>query len=109
MLDCLGLGRVNQYLTDGKAMLYHAHMTTPFEKACEILGASKLAHILGVSPQAVSDWRKAKRAIPLERCAQIEKATGVAVTCEELRPDKREFWAYMRLPGSNPVSRDIDS
>ena len=76
-------------------------MTTPFEKACEILGASKLAQILNVSPQAVSDWRKAKRAIPLERCAQIEKATGEAVTCEELRPDKREFWEYMRLSKAN--------
>jgi DNA-binding transcriptional regulator YdaS (Cro superfamily) len=77
-------------------------MTTPFEKACEIVGASKLAQILNVSPQAVSDWRKQKRAIPIERCAQIEMATQVAVTCEQLRPDKSDFWAYMRLPGSNP-------
>lgn len=84
-------------------MPYTSAMTTPFEKACEILGASKLAQILDVSPQAVSDWRKSKRAIPLERCAQIEKATGVAVTCEELRPDKRDFWAYMRTPGANPA------
>lgn len=61
-------------------MPYTVPMTTPFEKACEILGASKLTQILDVSPQAVSDWRKSKRVIPLERCAQIEKATGVAVT-----------------------------
>ncbi|MBY0241882.1 MAG: helix-turn-helix domain-containing protein [Burkholderiaceae bacterium] len=77
-------------------------MNTPFQKACDIVGAAKLAQILGVSPQAISEWRKAKRPIPLERCAQIEEATKVAVTCEELRPDKQEFWAYLRLPGSNP-------
>lgn len=77
-------------------------MTTPFEKACEIVGASKLAQILNVSPQAISDWRIGKRPIPIERCAQIEEATGIKVTCEELRPDKHDFWAYMRIPESNP-------
>ncbi|MDT4679101.1 transcriptional regulator, partial [Escherichia coli] len=29
-----------------------------------------------------------------ERCPAIEKATGGAVTCEELRPDID--WAYLR-------------
>jgi DNA-binding transcriptional regulator YdaS (Cro superfamily) len=77
-------------------------MTTPFEKACDLVGAAKLARLLSVSPQAISEWRKGKRLIPIERCAQIEEATDVAITCEELRPDKADFWEYMRLPGSNP-------
>jgi DNA-binding transcriptional regulator YdaS (Cro superfamily) len=77
-------------------------MNIPFHRACEIVGTAKLAMLLEVSPQAISEWRKGKRPIPLERCAQIEKATAVAVTCEELRPDKADFWAYLRLPGSNP-------
>ena len=77
-------------------------MNTPFQRACDLVGAAKLAELLDVSPQAVSDWRKAKRPVPLDRCAQIEAATGVAVTCEELRPDKHAFWEYMRQPGSNP-------
>jgi DNA-binding transcriptional regulator YdaS (Cro superfamily) len=77
-------------------------MNTPFQKACELVGAAKLAQILGVTPQSISQWRTKDRPIPLDRCAQIEKATDVAVTCEELRPDKHEFWEYMRRPNSNP-------
>ena len=34
------------------------------------------------------------RPIPAERCPEIEKATGGAVRCEELRPDVD--WAYLR-------------
>lgn len=77
-------------------------MNIPFQKACEIVGATKLAQILGVTPQSISQWGAGKRPIPLDRCAQIEEATTMAVTCEELRPDKHEFWEYMRLPASNP-------
>lgn len=83
-------------------------MTTPFEKACEIVGASKLAQIMGVSPQAISDWRNGKRSIPIERCAQVEEATHIAVTCEQLRPDKAAFWEYMRRPESNPAASFTD-
>jgi DNA-binding transcriptional regulator YdaS (Cro superfamily) len=81
-------------------------MNTPFQKACDIVGAANLARILDVSPQAISEWRKGKRLIPLERCAQIEKATDVAVTCQDLRPDKSGFWEYLRQPGSNPPPSD---
>jgi DNA-binding transcriptional regulator YdaS (Cro superfamily) len=77
-------------------------MNTPFSKACEIVGAKQLAEILGVTPQAISDWKNGKRQIPIDRCAQIEAATNVKVCCQELRPDKGDFWEYMRKPGSNP-------
>lgn len=77
-------------------------MNTPFAKACELVGAHRLAEILGVTPQAISDWKNGKRPIPIVRCAQIEAATNVEVCCEELRPDEREFWSYMRKPKSNP-------
>jgi DNA-binding transcriptional regulator YdaS (Cro superfamily) len=77
-------------------------MNTSLQKACDLVGAVKLAALIGVTPQAISDWKNGKRPIPLDRCAQIESATNIAVCCEELRPDKRDFWAYMRKPGANP-------
>jgi DNA-binding transcriptional regulator YdaS (Cro superfamily) len=77
-------------------------MNTPFQKACDLVGAAKLAALLGVTPQAISDWKNGKRQIPIERCAQIESATNVEVSCEDLRPDKHDFWEYMRTPKANP-------
>lgn len=44
-------------------------------------GGTALAGIIGVSPSAVSQWRRA----PAERVLQIEAASGVPK--EELRPD----------------------
>lgn len=79
-----------------KVMLYCFQMNTPFEKACELVGAANMARILGVSPQAVNGWKKKKRPIPLDRCVQIEQATEKKVTCEQLRPDKSDYWAYLR-------------
>jgi DNA-binding transcriptional regulator YdaS (Cro superfamily) len=38
--------------------------------------------------------------VPAERCPQIERATDGAVTCEELRPDLAEHWAYLRGTGA---------
>lgn len=84
MLDC------------GKVMLYASGMNTPIEKACDKIGAANLARIIGVSPQAINEWKNGGRPIPLDRCVQIEQATNRAVTCEQLRPDKAEYWAYLR-------------
>ena len=55
-----------------------------------------MAKCLEVTPAMVNQWVKGLRPIPLDRCAQIEKATGGAVTCEALRPDKAEYFGYMR-------------
>lgn len=58
------------------------------------------AKLLGVSQPTVSDWVRGKenggKAIPEDRCRQIERATGGVVTCEEMRPDLVEEFAYMR-------------
>lgn len=55
-----------------------------------------LARALDVSPPLIYQWRTGIRQVPAERCPQIEKATNGAVTCEELRPDLAEHWAYLR-------------
>ena len=62
--------------------------------------ASELAKLLDVTPAVVSQWRNGVRQVPAERCPDIEQATGGAVTCEELRPDLADKWAYLR--GSKP-------
>lgn len=55
---------------------------------------------LGVSQPTLSDWARGKdrggKEIPLERCDQIERESLGAVTCEEMRPDKVAYFAYMR-------------
>ena len=57
------------------------------EKAIERAGGLKrFADSLGVSPQVVVNWRKRKN-VPVDRCGAIEKATGGAITREQLRPD----------------------
>jgi DNA-binding transcriptional regulator YdaS (Cro superfamily) len=61
----------------------------PLLRAAEAVGSfSELARIVGVSRQALLNWRK--RQIPLERCPLIERATRGTrkpVSREELRPD----------------------
>jgi DNA-binding transcriptional regulator YdaS (Cro superfamily) len=47
--------------------------------------ASSLARKLGVSPQAVLQWRHKR--LPIARCAAVETATEGAVQCEQLRED----------------------
>lgn len=56
--------------------------------------AKQLASDLGVPPPLISQWRTGARPVPAERCPAIEKATGGAVTCEELRPDVD--WGFLR-------------
>lgn len=62
------------------------HEKTPLEKAADAVGgASQLAALLGVTPQAVSNWKSSS--VPVERCWEIEAACGGAVTRRDLRPD----------------------
>jgi DNA-binding transcriptional regulator YdaS (Cro superfamily) len=59
-------------------------------------GVSAAARALGVSRQLVQGWRDPDRrfATPAEHCPAIERATGGAVRCEELRPDVE--WSVLR-------------
>lgn len=66
------------------------------DAACRQIGTqADLARRLGVTPQAVAQWRSDDR-IPVERCIQIEELTAGKVLCEQLRPDVN--WAVLRSP-----------
>ena len=66
------------------------------EIAIEAIGSqSKLAKALNCTPQVVHNWLQ-RRNIPAERCIDIERASGGVVTCEQLRPDLADKWAYLR-------------
>jgi DNA-binding transcriptional regulator YdaS (Cro superfamily) len=62
----------------------------------ETESASSLASRIGVAPALISQWKHGVRQVPAERCPDIERATAGQVTCEELRPDLAEQWAYLR-------------
>jgi len=69
---------------------------SPIEKAVELSGgATRLASLLGVSLQRLSNW--GERGVPSGYCHAIELATGGRVTVEELRPDLP--WGRMPDPG----------
>jgi len=55
---------------------------------------SPMARAIGVSAVIISQWKTGARQVPAERCPAIERATGGAVRCEDLRPDVD--WAYLR-------------
>ncbi len=48
---------------------------------------SELCRLIVAHAPDLSRWRDGTRPVPQDRCPAIEKATGGAVTCEELRPD----------------------
>lgn len=65
-------------------------------RAVKVLGSAvTLAGHLGVTAAAVGVWKNGKGRVPAERCPQIERATGGAVRCEELRPDVA--WDVLRM------------
>ncbi|MDR1661234.1 MAG: helix-turn-helix domain-containing protein [Azoarcus sp.] len=61
---------------------------------------SKLAQKLGISEPVVSTWSTGRRKVPAARCPDIERYTGGAVTCEDLRPDVD--WSYLRSTAKRP-------
>jgi DNA-binding transcriptional regulator YdaS (Cro superfamily) len=71
---------------------------TPLERACDCAGsAAKLAGLIGVSQQTLSNWKD--RGVPIERCVSIESATGGEVTRKELRPDDwQAIWPELAEP-----------
>ena len=67
---------------------------SPLQKAIDLAGSQvALARKIGCSQQVVNNWLRRKR-VPPFGCISIERATGV--TCEELRPDLADYWAYLR-------------
>jgi DNA-binding transcriptional regulator YdaS (Cro superfamily) len=64
------------------------------ERAVQIAGGqAALARTLDVTPQAVHQWARGVRQVPIERAQQIERATGGLVPARELRPDLAEIFA----------------
>lgn len=62
-------------------------------------GQAALASICGVTSQAVSQWVRGIRPIPVERCAVIERATNGVVTRRDLRPDDWHLiWPELATP-----------
>lgn len=56
------------------------------DRAIRAVGSGRdLAKVLGVSPMAVSQWKK--RGIPVERVLAVVRATDGVVQAHELRPD----------------------
>lgn len=83
---------------------------TPLERACDCVGsAAKLAGLIGVSQQTLSNWKE--RGVPIERCLAIERATDSEVTRKDLRPDDFELiWPDLSEPAapSTPSRRSTD-
>lgn len=70
-------------------------MTHPIDRAVQIVGSqSALAASLGITKAAVWQWKEDGRKVPAEHCPSIERLTGGAVRCEDLRPDVN--WAVLR-------------
>lgn len=56
------------------------------DRAIRAVGCGRdLAKTLGVSPMAVSQWKK--RGVPVERVHAVVRASNGAVQAHELRPD----------------------
>lgn len=70
--------------------------TQPLDIAINLLGGVvACAAAVGVGNyQTVQQWGRNR--VPAKYCPILEKATNGQVTCEELRPDLAEQWAYLR-------------
>jgi DNA-binding transcriptional regulator YdaS (Cro superfamily) len=66
----------------------------PITTAASILGSQELlARCLGVKQPTISEWARQERPIPIERCVDIERATGRKVMRWHLRPnDWHRIW-----------------
>jgi DNA-binding transcriptional regulator YdaS (Cro superfamily) len=85
------------FLSNSSAIVTKMEKISPIKRACDAVGGqSRLAATLSITPAAVHQWVRGIRRVPTDRCADIEKATEGAVTCEELRPDKLEYWMFLR-------------
>lgn len=48
-----------------------------------------------------------KKQVPLEHCPGIQAFTAGEVTCEELRPDKVEYFALIRAQGVDAAASQV--
>jgi len=63
-------------------------MNETMQRAADACGGqAKLARLIGVTNPTVNQWVRGSRPVPIERCPDIERATGGAVTRRDLRPD----------------------
>ena len=76
------------------------HEISPMARAVDVVGGqTALAKACGVTAQAVSQWVRGIRPVPVERCADIERVTGGTVTRRDLRPDDwRRIWPELAEP-----------
>jgi len=71
---------------------------------------ASLAKLLGVSPQAMYQWVRGVRPVPIEHCLTIERATGGLVTRGDLRPhDKHLIWADIANDPEPPPPQSTDA
>ena len=63
-------------------------------------GTTQLAKTLGIRQSAISNWRRRNTSVPPEHAITIERESGGAVRCEDLRPDVD--WAYLRGTAISP-------
>jgi len=55
-----------------------------------------MAMHLKLPASMISNMAAGKKQIPIEHCPYIEDFTAGEVTCEELRPDKQEYFQLLR-------------
>lgn len=65
------------------------------------LSQAKFAELVSTPERKVTQglvwqWMNGRTQVSIEAAAQVEKHTGGAIRCEELRPDVD--WAYLRRP-----------
>lgn len=65
-----------------------------------------LAAALKIPPESMSFWKRGSRPVPAEHCPAIERATGGAVRCEDLRPDID--WGVLRATAPVEVEDPTD-
>ncbi|MDR1310268.1 MAG: helix-turn-helix domain-containing protein [Burkholderiaceae bacterium] len=69
-------------------------------------GVSKLAKLLGVTPQAVCFWRDGLRKIPPEKCSDVERVTHGTVTRRHLRrADWHLIWPELAHLTNEPMEK----
>lgn len=79
----------------------------PLDRAADAIegGTARLATLLGVTQQAISNWKK--DGVPISRCVAIEDITEGAVTRRDLRPkDAEQIWPDLRKHGKPGVAPD---
>jgi DNA-binding transcriptional regulator YdaS (Cro superfamily) len=77
-------------------------------RACEApRSQAALAKTLGVTPPVVNQWIQGLRPVPLDHCPAIQEFTGGAVTCEEIRPDKTEYFSLIRSQATHHCTEQV--